>query len=85
MELRHVRGEALDGGSLTGQRQQADDGLVDFGPVKDTAATQNHGHFFHGKLLVVENVSQDGLLYFCMVIARPPLIVSFWILPYLLP
>ncbi len=76
MELRHVRCEALGGGTLAGQRQQADDGLMDFGTIKDATATQDHGHFFHGKPLVVENVSQDGLLYFCMVIARHPLVKS---------
>ena len=89
MKLRDIGGEALNGCSLTGQRQQADDGLVDFGAVKHATTTQDHGHFFHDRLLVVENVSQGRLLYFCMVIVRPPLvksspcarIVSFWILP----
>ena len=89
VQLRHVGREALGGGALTGQCQQADDGFMDLGAIKHATATQDHGHFFHGRLLVVENVSQGRLLYFCMVIVRPPLvkssccarIVSFWILP----
>lgn len=46
MELWNIGSEALDCCALPGQRQQTDDGLVDFGPVKDATATQDHGHFF---------------------------------------